>query len=172
MSGCRGGREVKSYAYKRGVTGTNPVAPTRLKSVSGRSAGRRGTLRLIVGPGRGAFQAGSAILLGARLQSSARGACQDGRQKATALRFSCIIPVAKRRMMTGPGDEVAAGDTGHLRASQADREQVIDTLKVAFVQGRLTKSELDRGLGQALTARTYAELAAVTADIRAESGLA
>jgi hypothetical protein len=93
--------------------------------------------------------------------------------KATALRFSCIIPVAKRRMMTGPGDEVAAaaGGPGHLRASQADREQVIDTLKVAFVQGRLTKSELDRGLGQALAARTYAELAAVTADIRAGSGL-
>jgi hypothetical protein len=77
-------------------------------------------------------------------------------------------------MMTGPGDEVAAaaGGPGHLRASLADREQVIDTLKVAFVQGRLTKSELDRGLGQALAARTYAELAAVTADIRAGSGLA
>lgn len=66
----------------------------------------------------------------------------------------------------------AAEGPGHLRASHADREQVIDTLKVAFVQGRLTKSELDRGLGQALAARTYAELAAVTAGIRAGPGLA
>ena len=60
---------------------------------------------------------------------------------------------------------------GHLRASHADREQVIDTLKVAFVQGRVIKSELDRGLGLALAARTYAELAAVTAGIRAGPGL-
>jgi len=76
-------------------------------------------------------------------------------------------------MMTGPGDEVvvAAVGPGYLRASHADREQVIDTLKVAFVQGRLTKSELDVGVGHALSARTYAELAAVTAGIPAESGV-
>ena len=28
---------------------------------------------------------------------------------------------------------------GRLRASDADREKVIDTLKAAFVQGRLTR---------------------------------
>ena len=76
-------------------------------------------------------------------------------------------------MMTGSGDEVAvAGGLGHLRASHADREQVIDTLKVAFMQGRLTKGALDVGLGRALAARTYAELAAVIADIPARSSLA
>jgi hypothetical protein len=32
---------------------------------------------------------------------------------------------------------------GRLRASDADREQVIDVLKVAFTQGRLTKDDLD-----------------------------
>ena len=53
-----------------------------------------------------------------------------------------------------------------------DREQVIDTLKVAFMQGRLTKGALDVGLGRALAARTYAELAAVIADIPARSSLA
>ena len=39
-------------------------------------------------------------------------------------------------MMTGPGDEKAAGgpDRGHLRASHADREQVIAALRAAFVQ--------------------------------------
>jgi len=40
------------------------------------------------------------------------------------------------------------------------------------VQGRLTKSELDVGVDHALAARTYAELAAVTAGIPAESGVA
>jgi Domain of unknown function (DUF1707) len=57
----------------------------------------------------------------------------------------------------------ASGD-GRLRASHADREQVVDTLKAAFVQGRLTQDELDARVGQALAARTYADLAALTAD--------
>ena len=38
-------------------------------------------------------------------------------------------------------------------------------LKAAFIEGRLTKDELDARLGQTLAARTYAELAALTADI-------
>ena len=71
--------------------------------------------------------------------------------------------------MAGSGDEIAAGAGGrdHLRASHADREQVIGTLKAAFVQGRLTKDELDLRVGRALASRTYAELAALTADIPA-----
>ena len=70
-------------------------------------------------------------------------------------------------MMTGPGGERAAAGRGRLRASHADREQMIDTLKVAFVQGRLTKDEFDARVGQTLVSRTYAELAAVTAGIPA-----
>ncbi len=70
--------------------------------------------------------------------------------------------------MTGPGDAMAAAGRGLMRASNADREQVIGMLKVAFVQGRLTKDELDLRVGQAFTARTYAGLAVVTADIPAE----
>jgi hypothetical protein len=57
---------------------------------------------------------------------------------------------------------------GRLRASHADREQAVDLLKAAFVQGRLTQDELDFRIGQALAARTYAELAALTADLPAE----
>jgi len=69
----------------------------------------------------------------------------------------------------GPGDEKAAATAGrgHIRASHADREHVIDTLKTAFVQGRLTKDELDARVGQAFASRTYAELPALTADIPA-----
>ena len=70
-------------------------------------------------------------------------------------------------MATGPGDELEAAGRGHLRASHADREQVIGTLKTAFVQGRLTKDELDARAGQAFAARTYAELDALTADLPA-----
>ncbi|MGA8529150.1 MAG: DUF1707 domain-containing protein, partial [Acidobacteriaceae bacterium] len=68
--------------------------------------------------------------------------------------------------MTGPQDRAAAGDD-QLRAGHADREQVVEALKAAFVQGRLTKAELDTRAGQALSARTCAELAALTADIPA-----
>jgi len=61
----------------------------------------------------------------------------------------------------------AAVGYGHLRASHADREQVIDALKAAFVQGRLAKDEFDARIGQTFTSRTYAELAEVTAGIPA-----
>ncbi|SRR6266702_1290886 len=69
--------------------------------------------------------------------------------------------------MTEPWHELAAGTArrGHLRASHADRDQVIDVLKTAFVHGRLDKHELDQRVGQALVSRTYAELATLTADI-------
>jgi len=60
-----------------------------------------------------------------------------------------------------------AAGRGRLRASDADRERVIEALKAAFVQGLLSRDELGRRAGQALASRTYAELAAITADITA-----
>jgi Domain of unknown function (DUF1707) len=88
------------------------------------------------------------------------------RQPRYALRASFWgeVPV-----MAGPGDEITAGQAGrgHLRASHADREQVINTVKAAFVQGMLTKAELDVRLGQTFAARTCGELAALTADLPA-----
>jgi Domain of unknown function (DUF1707) len=69
--------------------------------------------------------------------------------------------------MAGPGDEPAAGPGGQsrLRASRAEREQVIEVLKAGFVQGRLDRDEFDLRVGRALASPTYADLAAVTADI-------
>jgi len=67
---------------------------------------------------------------------------------------------------TGPQDPAAAGGD-RLRAGHADREQVIEALKDAFVQGRLTRDELGARAGWALAARTRAELAALAADIPA-----
>ena len=68
--------------------------------------------------------------------------------------------------MAGPGEETAGG-RGHLRASHADREQVIGILEAAFVQGMLAKDEFDLRVGQALASQTYADLAVLTADIPA-----
>jgi hypothetical protein len=72
-------------------------------------------------------------------------------------------------MAAWPGGGTAPGTTGRggLRASDADREQVLDALKTAFVRGQLTKDQFDAGIGQALTSRTYAELAVATAGIPA-----
>ena len=67
-------------------------------------------------------------------------------------------------MTTGPGDEVAAG-RGHLRASDADREQVIEVLKATFAYGGLAKDEFEARIGQTFGSRTYAELADVTAGL-------
>jgi Domain of unknown function (DUF1707) len=71
--------------------------------------------------------------------------------------------------MARPADEVAAGAAGRsrLRASTADREQAIDVLKAAFVQGRLAKDEFDLRVSQVLASRTYADLTVLTADIPA-----
>ena len=71
--------------------------------------------------------------------------------------------------MTGPWEPARAGAPGRggFLASDADRERVVDALKTAFVHGLLTKDELGRRTGQALTARTYAELAVITVGLTA-----
>src|SRR5690348_3336708 len=77
--------------------------------------------------------------------------------------------------MTGPGDEMAAAENrgrGELRASHGDREQVINTLKAAFVEGMLSKDEFDQRVAQAFGSRTYAELAPITADLHVEPAAA
>jgi Domain of unknown function (DUF1707) len=82
---------------------------------------------------------------------------------------SGILQVGVVQVTAGPGDRRAADAVArsYLRASHADREQVVDVLKAAFVQGRLTRAELDARASQAFAARTYADLAALTADLPA-----
>jgi hypothetical protein len=67
--------------------------------------------------------------------------------------------------VTAGREDGTAGGLSGLRTSRAEREQVIDVLKAALVQGRLTKGEFDVRVGQVLASRTYAELGALTADI-------
>jgi hypothetical protein len=52
-----------------------------------------------------------------------------------------------------------------LRASHADRDRVVDALRVAGGDGRLSDEELDTRLESALSARTLGELAELTADL-------
>lgn len=54
---------------------------------------------------------------------------------------------------------------GHLRASDADRDQVAERLRTAATEGRIATDELEQRLERALAARTYAELAALVADL-------
>jgi hypothetical protein len=67
--------------------------------------------------------------------------------------------------VTAGREDGTAGALGRLRTSRADREQAIDVLKAAFVQGRLTKGEFDLRVAQVFASRTYADLYALTADI-------
>jgi hypothetical protein len=76
-------------------------------------------------------------------------------------------PGIRRRGVSGPHALSPPQRPGRLLASDADREKVADMLKAAFARGRLTKEELDLRVGQTLAARTYADLAALTADLPA-----
>ena len=67
-----------------------------------------------------------------------------------------ISPTGKR---SGPGSPP------ELRASHADRDRVVDVLRIAAGDGLLTSDELDERLEAALSARTLSELAALTADL-------
>jgi hypothetical protein len=73
---------------------------------------------------------------------------------------------------TGQSDLPTTVAGEKLRASHADRDQVVELLRVAAGDGRLSAEELDDRLESALTARTYAELASLTADLPATPGAA
>jgi Domain of unknown function (DUF1707)/Domain of unknown function (DUF4190) len=62
----------------------------------------------------------------------------------------------------------AAGDRrGTMRASDADRDRVAELLNVAYSEGRLSKDEYDGRLENAFSARTYADLDQIVADLPA-----
>jgi hypothetical protein len=52
-----------------------------------------------------------------------------------------------------------------MRAAAADRERTVDVLKAGFTEGRLTQEEYNDRMGRAYSARTYAELLRLTADL-------
>jgi hypothetical protein len=56
-----------------------------------------------------------------------------------------------------------------MRASDRDRDTANGLLQTAYAEGRLTKDEYDERSGQALTAHTYQQLQALTADLPGHS---
>jgi hypothetical protein len=52
-----------------------------------------------------------------------------------------------------------------MRASDADRDRVIDILRAATADGRLTADEFNERMEAALASRTFRELAPLTADL-------
>jgi len=63
----------------------------------------------------------------------------------------------------GQGQYVQPG----MLCAATDRERTIDVLKAAFGEGRLSKEEFDSRCSRVLAARTYADLAAIVADLPA-----
>lgn len=60
---------------------------------------------------------------------------------------------------------LVAGGHAALRASDADRERLVELLKSAFAEGRLSQEEYNLRMGHAYTARTYGELGALVSDL-------
>lgn len=60
--------------------------------------------------------------------------------------------------------------SGEVRASDAEREAVVERLRVATVEGRLTLSELTERTEAAYTATTRGDLVPITADLPAVTG--
>ncbi|MFJ8936662.1 DUF1707 domain-containing protein [Streptomyces sp. NPDC102365] len=63
------------------------------------------------------------------------------------------------------GKPSGPGSPPDLRASHADRDRVVDVLRIAAGDGLLTADELDERLEVALSARTLGELATLTTDL-------
>jgi hypothetical protein len=52
-----------------------------------------------------------------------------------------------------------------MLAAAADRERTMDVLKAAFGEGRINKEEFDLRASRTMSARTYAQLGSVVADL-------
>jgi hypothetical protein len=89
----------------------------------------------------------------------------------TVAPISCQLTESYSRSMTDEASPPRRGaelaSQAGLRASHGDRDRVVELLRVAAGDGRLTVEELDQRLEAALTARTHGELAALTTDLPA-----
>lgn len=68
------------------------------------------------------------------------------------------------------GEPPEPGAVPEVRASDADRDRVVDVLRDAAADGRLTVDEFDERMTAALSARTLGQLAPLTADLVAGPG--
>ncbi len=70
-------------------------------------------------------------------------------------------------MTVEPGPRVPADGSAATRASDAERERVVDLLSAAFAEGRLTREEHTTRVQRAYGSLTHAELAALSDDLPA-----
>jgi DUF1707 SHOCT-like domain len=75
------------------------------------------------------------------------------------------LPAAGARASLGGVTKV-----GSLRASDADREEIVNRLHKAATEGRIGADELEQRVTAALRARTYAELDATVSDLPRQVG--
>ncbi len=68
-------------------------------------------------------------------------------------------------MSTLEPNDVGPAVGGHLRASDADRNQVATLLNAAYAEGRLTRDEHDQRLQQAMDAQVFDDLVPLTRDL-------
>jgi hypothetical protein len=68
-------------------------------------------------------------------------------------------------MAAGAGDPVTGGKRATMRAADADRDRVAGILGLAYSEGRLSQGEYDARLETAFSARTYADLDQIVADL-------
>jgi hypothetical protein len=62
-------------------------------------------------------------------------------------------------------DQPVPADPRRLRAADADRDRAAELLRRAAAEGRITFDELDERVSQAYTAKTFADLQALTSDL-------
>ena len=98
-----------------------------------------------------------------------------------SVKFAKCIPARNAEPRAGGGGDVSAdfssagepsgpGVSPGVRASDADRDRVVDVLCAAAGDGRLTADEFDERLEAALSSRTLDELAVLTADLTGGPG--
>jgi hypothetical protein len=91
------------------------------------------------------------------------------------------VPARNAEPRAGRGGEVPAdsspaglpsgpGAPPGVRASDADRDRVVDVLRAAAGDGRLTADEFNERMEAALSSRTLGELAVLTADLAGGPG--
>jgi hypothetical protein len=81
------------------------------------------------------------------------------------MRWAYALPATRVRASLG-----AVTKVGSLRASDADREEIVTRLHKAATEGRIGADELEHRVTAALRARTYAELDATVADLPRQPG--
>src|ERR1700761_7134663 len=65
-----------------------------------------------------------------------------------------------------------AGRESHLRAADADREQIADQLRTSHAEGRLDLGEFQQRLEHCYEAKTFGELAEIVSDLPREESAA